>query len=117
MSPRSRPSSAARSTSSPTSVTPSRSKRPCRGASTCSRSSTARTPDTLGAVAGNALGERFRVTSFGESHGGAVGVVVDGCPAGHPFPHARIAAQLARRRPGQPLTSARREADAIEVLS
>lgn len=68
-------------------------------------------------MAGNALGERFRVTSFGESHGGAVGVVVDGCPAGHPFPHARIAAQLARRRPGQPLTSQRREADAIEVLS
>lgn len=67
---------------------------------------------------GNAFGERFVVTTFGESHGGVVGVVVDGCPAGHPFPHARIAAQLARRRPGQgPLTSARREPDALEVGS
>ncbi|HET6583151.1 MAG TPA: chorismate synthase, partial [Nannocystaceae bacterium] len=66
---------------------------------------------------GNSFGERFRVTTFGESHGGAVGVVVDGCPAGHPFPHDRIAAQLARRRPGQALTSTRREADEIAVLS
>ncbi len=68
-------------------------------------------------MAGNSFGQRFRVTTFGESHGGGVGVVVDGCPAGHPFPNDRIAAQLARRRPGQPLTSQRREADAIEVLS
>ena len=66
---------------------------------------------------GNSFGERFRITTFGESHGGAVGVVVDGCPAGHPFPRERIAAQLARRRPGQALTSQRREADEIEVLS
>ncbi len=67
---------------------------------------------------GNAFGERFVVTTFGESHGGVVGVVVDGCPAGHAFPHARIATQLGRRRPGQgPLTSARREADALEVGS
>lgn len=67
---------------------------------------------------GNAFGERFRVTTFGESHGGVVGVVVDGCPAGHPFPHERIATQLARRRPGQGrLTSARREPDAIEIGS
>ncbi len=66
---------------------------------------------------GNSIGERFRVTSFGESHGGGVGVVVDGCPSGHRFPHERIAAQLARRRPGQPLTSQRAEPDAIEVLS
>lgn len=68
-------------------------------------------------VAGNLFGERFVVTTFGESHGVAVGVVVDGCPAGHPFPHARIAAALARRRPGQPLTSTRKEPDEIEVLS
>src|SRR5690606_17308204 len=67
---------------------------------------------------GNSFGERFRVTTFGESHGGAVGVVVDGCPAGHPFPRARIMAQLARRRPGQSrLSSSRREADAIELCS
>lgn len=67
---------------------------------------------------GSSFGQRFRVTTFGESHGGVVGVVVDGCPAGHPFPHERIAAQLARRRPGQGrLSSARREPDAIEVGS
>lgn len=67
---------------------------------------------------GNAFGERFVVTTFGESHGGVVGVVIDGCPAGHPFPRARIQTQLDRRRPGQGrLTSARREPDAIEVGS
>ncbi len=67
---------------------------------------------------GNSFGERFRVTTFGESHGGGLGVVIDGCPAGHRFPHERIAAQLARRRPGQSaITTARDEADAIELLS
>lgn len=67
---------------------------------------------------GNSIGERFRVTTFGESHGGGLGVVIDGCPAGHRFPHERIAAQLGRRRPGQSaLTSARDEPDAVELLS
>lgn len=67
---------------------------------------------------GNSFGERFRVTTFGESHGGGLGVIVDGCPAGHPFPRARIADQLARRRPGQSaLTTQRQEADAFELLS
>jgi chorismate synthase len=66
---------------------------------------------------GNSFGERFKVTTFGESHGGAVGVIVDGCPSGHPFPRERISAQLARRRPGQALTSQRREADEFDVLS
>lgn len=69
-------------------------------------------------MAGNSIGERFRVTTFGESHGGGLGVVIDGCPAGHRFPHERLAAQLARRRPGQSaLTTARDEADAYELLS
>jgi chorismate synthase len=68
-------------------------------------------------VPGNSFGEQFRITTFGESHGGGVGVVVDGCPAGHPFPNGRVMAQLARRRPGQKLTSQRRESDEIEVLS
>lgn len=69
-------------------------------------------------MGGNSFGQIFRVTTFGESHGGGLGVIVDGCPAGHPFPRARIAAQLARRRPGQgKLTSARQEADEIQVLS
>ncbi|MFZ6185928.1 chorismate synthase [Nannocystis pusilla] len=69
-------------------------------------------------MSGNTFGHVFRVTTFGESHGGGLGVVVDGCPAGHPFPHARIAEQMARRRPGQgKLTSARQEADAVQVYS
>ncbi|MCA9682381.1 MAG: chorismate synthase [Myxococcales bacterium] len=69
-------------------------------------------------MAGNGFGERFRVSTFGESHGGGLGAVIDGCPAGHPFPHERIAAQLDRRRPGQSeLTTQRKEADAVELLS
>ena len=69
-------------------------------------------------MAGNSFGERFRVTTFGESHGGGLGVVIDGCPAGHRFPRARIEAQLARRRPGQSaLTTQRNEADSFELLS
>lgn len=67
---------------------------------------------------GNSFGERFRVTTFGESHGGGLGVVIDGCPAGHRFPNERIAAQLARRRPGQSsLTTARDESDHVELLA
>ncbi len=83
-----------------------------------------RPPDPVGParysapVPANTFGERFRVTTFGESHGSGVGVVIDGCPAGHPFPGRRIAEQLARRRPGQSrLTSQRREPDEVEVLS
>lgn len=64
------------------------------------------------------FGHLFSVTTFGESHGGGVGVVVDGCPAGHAFDLPRIQAQLARRRPGQSaLTSPRDEKDTVEVLS
>jgi chorismate synthase len=69
-------------------------------------------------MGGSSFGKRFVVTTFGESHGGAVGVVIDGCPAGHPFPHERVNAQLQRRRPGQSrLTSTRAESDTFEVLS
>ncbi len=64
------------------------------------------------------FGRLFSVTTFGESHGGAVGVVVDGCPAGHPLDIGPIQAQLNRRRPGQSsLTSPRNEKDLVEVLS
>jgi chorismate synthase len=64
------------------------------------------------------FGQLFRVTTFGESHGGGVGVVVDGCPAGLPFDLAAIQAQLARRRPGQSvLTSPRDEKDLVDLLS
>ena len=67
---------------------------------------------------GNSIGERFRVTTFGESHGAGLGAVIDGCPAGHPFPFDQIARQLERRRPGQSrLTTQRKESDHIETLS
>ena len=64
------------------------------------------------------LGRQFSITTFGESHGGGVGVVVDGCPAGHAFDLEAIQAQLSRRRPGQgTLTSPRKEKDEVQVLS
>jgi chorismate synthase len=67
---------------------------------------------------GSVFGQVFRISTFGESHGGGVGVVVDGCPAGHPLDLAAIQAQLARRRPGQSaLTSPRDEKDLVELLS
>ncbi len=66
----------------------------------------------------NSFGERFRITSFGESHGGAVGVVVDGCPPRLALDVAEIQRDLDRRRPGQSrLTTPRDEADRAELLS
>jgi chorismate synthase len=66
----------------------------------------------------NTFGELFRLTTFGESHGVALGAVVDGCPAGVPLTHERLQAALDRRRPGQSaLTTARAEQDQVEVLS
>jgi chorismate synthase len=66
----------------------------------------------------SSFGHSFRITTFGESHGGGVGVVVDGCPAGLELDLAQIQRQLDRRRPGQSaLTSPRDEKDAVEVLS
>ncbi len=67
---------------------------------------------------GNSFGDRFRITTFGESHGAAIGVIVDGCPAGMPFDDAFLASELARRRPGQSaIVTQRKEADTAEVLS
>lgn len=66
----------------------------------------------------NTFGTLFRLTSWGESHGPAVGGVIDGCPAGLLLDEAAIAAQLARRRTAQSLlTSARRESDTVRLLS
>lgn len=66
----------------------------------------------------NTFGHFFRVTTFGESHGGAVGVVVDGCPPGLRLSEADIQPDLNRRRPGQSaIVSQRQEADAVEILS
>jgi chorismate synthase len=69
-------------------------------------------------MAGNTYGELFRVTTFGESHGPAIGAVVDGCPPGLALDAADIQHQLDRRRPGQSkYTTQRREADEVEILS
>lgn len=66
----------------------------------------------------NSIGHLFRLTSFGESHGAAIGGVIDGMPAGIAVDLDFIQQQLNRRRPGQgPLTSARKEEDALEILS
>ncbi len=59
----------------------------------------------------NSFGRVFRVSIFGESHGAVVGVLIDGCPAGLPLSPGDFAADLDRRRPGRPGTTARREAD------
>ena len=69
-------------------------------------------------MAGNSFGQLFRITTFGESHGGAVGVVVDGCPPGIEISQEEIQKALDRRRPGQSkITTPRKEADKIEILS
>ena len=66
----------------------------------------------------NSLGRLFRITSFGESHGRCVGVVVDGCPAGLKLAEGDIQRELDRRRPGQsPLTTSRAEVDRVEIMS
>jgi chorismate synthase len=63
-------------------------------------------------------GNLFRISTFGESHGKAVGVIVDGCPAGLSINEAEVQAELDRRRPGQSkLTTPRKEADKVEILS
>src|SRR5690606_41395568 len=63
-------------------------------------------------------GTLFRISTFGESHGKGVGVVVDGCPAGLAISEEEIQAELDRRRPGQSkLTTPRKEADKVEILS
>ncbi len=66
---------------------------------------------------GNSLGERFRITTFGESHGKGVGVVIDGLPAGLPISEDDIYFELQFRRPGRFLVSGRRETDQPIILS
>ncbi|MDE7223299.1 MAG: chorismate synthase [Acetatifactor sp.] len=69
-------------------------------------------------MAGSTFGNLFRITTWGESHGPALGVVVDGCPAGLPLDEEDIQIYLDRRKPGQSrITTARREADRVELLS
>ena len=67
---------------------------------------------------GNVLGRLLRVSTFGESHGPAVGCIVDGLPAGLPVDVADIQKDLDRRRPGQnKLTTQRKESDVVEIVS
>jgi chorismate synthase len=69
-------------------------------------------------MAGNTFGQVFRVTTWGESHGSALGAVVDGCPSRLPLTAADVAQELVRRRPGvQAHASPRREPDEVEILS
>ena len=66
----------------------------------------------------NTFGQIFRVTTFGESHGPAIGAVIDGCPAGIEIAPKEIQAELDLRKPGQSkLTTARKEPDRVEILS
>jgi len=67
---------------------------------------------------GNTFGHLFRVTTWGESHGGGVGVVVDGCPPRLPLSEVDLQPDLDRRRPGQSrLTTQRKERDTVRILS
>ncbi|MDO5344641.1 MAG: chorismate synthase [Lachnospiraceae bacterium] len=69
-------------------------------------------------MSGSTYGKLFRVTTWGESHGKGIGVVVDGCPAGLPLCEEDIQRFLDRRKPGQSkYTTSRMEADAVEILS
>lgn len=67
---------------------------------------------------GNSFGQSFKITSFGESHGGAVGCVIDGCPPGINITKEEIQLELDRRKPGQSeITTPRAEKDEIHILS
>ncbi len=69
-------------------------------------------------MAGNTIGQLFRLTTYGESHGTAIGGVIDGCPAGLELSVQDIQQQLDRRKPGQSaLTTDRKESDTVQVLS
>lgn len=66
---------------------------------------------------GNIFGTIFRITTWGESHGPAIGVVIDGCPAGLELSESDIQQELDKRKPGGPLTSPRKEPDHVRILS
>lgn len=69
-------------------------------------------------MAGSTIGTIFRITTWGESHGKALGVVIDGCPAGLALTEADIQEYLDRRKPGtSSLTTPRKESDCVEILS
>ena len=65
---------------------------------------------------GNTFGHAFRITTWGESHGGGVGVVIDGCPPGISLTQTDIQVELDRRKPGQSkITTQRKEEDHVEI--
>src|SRR5215218_757645 len=67
---------------------------------------------------GNSFGHLFRITTWGESHGGGVGVVIDGCPPRLALTEADIQPDLYRRRPGQSkIVTPRKETDSVQILS
>jgi len=69
-------------------------------------------------MSGNIFGQNFQITSFGESHGRCIGVVIDGCPAGLRLQESDIQRELDKRKPGQNIvTTQRGEADKVEILS
>jgi Chorismate synthase len=69
-------------------------------------------------MAGNTIGSVFRVTTWGESHGAALGAIVDGCPAGIELAEADIQQVLDLRKPSEAVSSTtRREKDKVEILS
>ncbi len=69
-------------------------------------------------MAGSTFGTLFKITTWGESHGKAIGVVIDGCPAGLSLCESDIQSYLNRRKPGQSnITTPRKEADLVEILS
>jgi chorismate synthase len=73
---------------------------------------------SIASMSGNTIGTQFRVTSFGESHGPAIGCVVDGCPPGLALDESDIQRDLDRRRPGTSRhVTQRREPDTVEILS
>ena len=69
-------------------------------------------------MSGSTFGNKFKITTWGESHGKALGVVVDGCPAGLPLTEDDIQVYLNRRRPGfSQFSTPRKESDQVEILS
>ena len=69
-------------------------------------------------MAGNSFGQIFKITTFGESHGKAIGVILDGCPSGLTIDESFIQQELDRRKPGQSkIVTQRKESDTVQVLS
>ena len=69
-------------------------------------------------MAGNTFGSHFKITTYGESHGKAMGVIIDGCPSGLAIDEDMIQLDLDRRRPGQSsIVTQRKEGDRVVILS